>query len=108
MSRTSNGKVALVTGGGQGIGQATVERLHADGFSVVIADLNMDTAGALAEKLGGKEGGAVPLYERMLAQLQAQGHPAANTWAKLTPQAEHNEAAWRADFGAAVQWLFAP
>lgn len=59
MSRTSNGKVALVTGGGQGIGQATVERLHADGFSVVIADLNMDTAGALAEKLGGKEGGAI-------------------------------------------------
>jgi meso-butanediol dehydrogenase/(S,S)-butanediol dehydrogenase/diacetyl reductase len=59
MSRTSNGKVALVTGGGQGIGQATVERLHADGFSVVIADLNMETAGALAEKLGGKEGGAI-------------------------------------------------
>lgn len=49
MSRTSNGKVALVTGGGQGIGHATVERLHADGFSVVIADLNMETAGALAE-----------------------------------------------------------
>lgn len=62
----------------------------------------------LAFTMGGKEGGAVPLYERMLAQLQAQGHPAANTWAKLTPQAEHNEAAWRADFGAAVQWLFAP
>jgi meso-butanediol dehydrogenase/(S,S)-butanediol dehydrogenase/diacetyl reductase len=59
MSRTSNGKVALVTGGGQGIGQATVERLHADGFSVVIADLNMDTAGALADKLGGKDGGAI-------------------------------------------------
>ena len=62
----------------------------------------------LAFTMGGKEGGAVPLYDRMLAQLQAQGHPAANTWAKLTPQAEHNEAAWRADFGAAVQWLFAP
>jgi meso-butanediol dehydrogenase/(S,S)-butanediol dehydrogenase/diacetyl reductase len=59
MSRRSNGKVALVTGGGQGIGQATVERLHADGFAVVIADLNMETAGALAEKLGGKAGGAI-------------------------------------------------
>ena len=58
--------------------------------------------------MGGKEGGAVTHYEQMLAQLKAQGHPAANTWAKFTPQAEHNEAAWRADFGAAVQWMFAP
>ncbi len=62
----------------------------------------------LALYMGGMEGGAVADYERMLAQLKAQGHPAANTWSKLTPQAEHNEAAWRAEFGAAVQWLFAP
>ena len=62
----------------------------------------------LALYVGGKEGGLVADYERMLAQLKAQGHPAGNTWSKLTPQAEHNEAAWRAEFGAAVQWLFAP
>jgi meso-butanediol dehydrogenase/(S,S)-butanediol dehydrogenase/diacetyl reductase len=59
MSRTENGKVALVTGGGQGIGQAIVERFHADGFRVAIADLNMDTANAVADKLGGKDGGAI-------------------------------------------------
>ncbi len=62
----------------------------------------------LALYMGGMEGGAVADYERMLAQLKAQGHPAANTWSKLTPAAQHNEAAWRAEFGAAVQWLFAP
>lgn len=62
MARIENGKVALVTGGGQGIGQATVERLHADGFKVAIADLNLETAGQLAQKLGGKEGGAIAVH----------------------------------------------
>jgi meso-butanediol dehydrogenase/(S,S)-butanediol dehydrogenase/diacetyl reductase len=59
MARTENGKVALVTGGGQGIGQACIERLHADGFKVVIAELNMEAAEAVAQALGGKDGGAI-------------------------------------------------
>ncbi len=61
----------------------------------------------LALYMGGMEGAAVADYERMLAQLKAQGHPPGNTWSKLTPTAEHNEAAWRAEFGAAVLWMFA-
>ncbi|MGJ9374183.1 (S)-acetoin forming diacetyl reductase [Nesterenkonia sp. CF4.4] len=61
MSREENGKVALVTGGGQGIGQAVAERLHADGFRVAIADLNIDTARSVAEGLGGREQGAIAL-----------------------------------------------
>lgn len=44
-------KVALVTGGGSGIGLATVERLHAEGASVVLADIDA-TAEAIAQKLG--------------------------------------------------------
>ncbi len=61
----------------------------------------------LAITMGGREGhGAVPAYQRMVAQLQGQSHPADKLWTRLTPSAQHNEAAWRSDFGAAVQWLF--
>jgi meso-butanediol dehydrogenase/(S,S)-butanediol dehydrogenase/diacetyl reductase len=54
-----SGKVALVTGGGQGIGQAIAERLHADGFKVAIADQNVGAAENVAAQLCGKAGGAV-------------------------------------------------
>ena len=38
------GRVAIVTGGAQGIGQAVCRTLHAAGAQVVIADLNADRA----------------------------------------------------------------
>ncbi|MCT3395919.1 SDR family NAD(P)-dependent oxidoreductase, partial [Lentilactobacillus hilgardii] len=44
-------KVAFVTGGGQGIGEAIATRLHEDGFKVAVADLNIDNANKVAAKL---------------------------------------------------------
>ena len=48
------GKTAIVTGGASGLGEAAVERLHAAGANVVIADLNEEKGNALAAKLGDK------------------------------------------------------
>ena len=44
--------VALVTGGASGLGEATVNRLHADGAAVVIVDLPNSAGQARADELG--------------------------------------------------------
>lgn len=52
----SNGKVAFITGAGQGIGKAIAERLSKDGFAVAIADFNFETATKVAEDIQAKGG----------------------------------------------------
>ena len=46
-----DGKVAVVTGGGQGLGKAIAERLAQEGAKVVLGDVNLDNARKAAEDI---------------------------------------------------------
>ncbi|MBI1897234.1 MAG: glucose 1-dehydrogenase [Acidobacteria bacterium] len=52
------GKTALITGAGRGIGRAIARRMAADGASVVVADLNLDNAASAAAEVLGLSGKA--------------------------------------------------
>lgn len=45
--------IAVVTGGGHGIGRALSRRLHRDGWTVVVADIEGDAANNVANDIGG-------------------------------------------------------
>jgi NAD(P)-dependent dehydrogenase (short-subunit alcohol dehydrogenase family) len=51
-----DGKVAIVTGAGSGIGRASARRLASEGAAVIAADINADTAAETAELIK-KDGG---------------------------------------------------
>jgi 3-oxoacyl-[acyl-carrier protein] reductase len=74
-----DGKVALVTGGGQGIGEAICRRLSAAGARVGVLDRNEVSAGRAAAAVGG-----IPLagdvsneadIQRTVAELERQAGP---------------------------------
>lgn len=47
-----NDKVALVTGAARGLGELVARRLHAAGFRVALADLDLDAVAKVADSLG--------------------------------------------------------
>ncbi len=79
-----DGKVALVTGGGRGIGKAIAARLAEAGAGVVIASRKMETLEATALELTGLRGRVVPMachvgrkadLERVVADTTEQVGP---------------------------------
>jgi len=72
MSRLA-GRSAIVTGAAQGIGEEIATRLAAEGAKVAVADLNLDKAQAVAERLkrSGAEAIAVQVDVAERAQMRA-------------------------------------
>lgn len=65
-------RVAVVTGGGQGIGEAIAHQLSKDGYAVVVADLNNDTATKVAESIKNEGGQAVAVQGDVSKKSDAQ------------------------------------
>jgi len=63
------GKVAIVTGAGQGIGKAIAELLASRGADVVVADVNLEAAQKVADEIGSKG------YKTLAAQVDVAKGP---------------------------------
>jgi len=46
--------------------------------------------------------------QRMVRQMKTDGVPEADMVVRVVAAAKHNEAAWKEEFGRAVEWLFTP
>jgi NAD(P)-dependent dehydrogenase (short-subunit alcohol dehydrogenase family) len=72
-------KVAIVTGGAGGIGVVYAEALCIAGASVVVADVNIEAAQALAESLGKEGHSAIGVYVDVSSAESARAMATAST-----------------------------
>lgn len=80
------GRVAIVTGSGGGIGEGIARRLAADGANVVVCDVNLDRAQAVSQELqaaGKVESIATQVDVRDLEAVQGMVDTAINRWGRL-------------------------
>ncbi|MAZ87395.1 MAG: 3-beta hydroxysteroid dehydrogenase [Cellvibrionaceae bacterium] len=69
MGQRLEGKVALVTGGGSGIGEAISHAFADQGASIVVTDLNQAAACAVAEAINAKGGSALGLEQDVVDEI---------------------------------------
>lgn len=81
-----DGRVAVVTGGGQGIGRAYAHALGEAGAAVAIADISLETASAVAAELEAKHVDAIAIQVDVTRaeQVEAMVDTIVRKWGKLT------------------------
>lgn len=103
-----SGRVALVTGGGGGIGGAVAAELAAAGNAVAVADLSGDAARTVADRIAAADGRAIPVEvdvtdgdsaARAAARAESELGPVeilvnAAGWDELRPFVETGEEFW--------------
>jgi len=108
MEASKNGRVALVTGGARGIGEAIARALAADGLAVVVADLRAQDAAATAAAICDAGGKAIAVEVDVTSTQSVAAAVAAARgqfgrvdvvvnnagWDDLKPFVETDEALW--------------
>lgn len=81
-----DGRVAVVTGGGQGIGRAYAHALGEAGATVAVADLSLETATAVAGELQAKhiDSIAIQVDVTQADQVQAMVDTVIQKWGRLS------------------------
>ena len=78
-------KIALVTGGGSGLGRATVQALAREGAKVLVADLNLESAHETVTMVAetGGEASAFAMDVTVAAQVEAMVHTTVERYGRL-------------------------
>jgi 3-oxoacyl-[acyl-carrier protein] reductase len=61
LAKSSNSRVALVTGGAAGVGAAIASQLAAASHRVIVSDLNLEAATQTAKTIEAQKGAATPM-----------------------------------------------
>ncbi|MBN1507235.1 MAG: glucose 1-dehydrogenase [Sedimentisphaerales bacterium] len=85
MESRLTGKLAIVTGAGQGIGKAVALRLAREGADCVVADINAETVGQVTQEIHvlGRRAQAYPMNVASLAEVESMVGQAVSEFGRI-------------------------